>query len=172
MPVARLLAFRRAKSLDNGVSVSWFEQTWNKNVLSKNALENRDFARLKKPGFKSTRLPVAFEYFENEHIPAEQIFSCIDNVVKQCGLYGFKLVICCHSGNFNENKHWMESFPDHWSAGRSSSKVIKTSAAICFSELYIKAVRQTLIPLNTPGIVTAIFPFFPASCLLKTCPIV
>ncbi len=60
-PVARLLTFRRAKSLDNGISVSWFEQTWNKNVLSKNALGNTDFALLKKLGLKSIRLPVAFE---------------------------------------------------------------------------------------------------------------
>jgi endoglucanase len=109
MPVARLLAFRRAKSLDNGISVSWFEQTWNRNVLSKNALGNTDFALLKKLGLKSIRLPVAFEYFENEHIPVEQLFSRIDKIVKQCRLYGFKLIICYHSANFNENSHLSET---------------------------------------------------------------
>jgi len=103
IPPTRLTAFNRAKSLDNGVSVSWLEQTWNKDALAENRLTDTDLALLKKLGFKSIRLPVAFEYYENEHIADEQIFSHIDNIVKQCRLYGFKLIIDYHNGNFNEN---------------------------------------------------------------------
>ncbi len=103
IPAARLTAFRRAKSLDNGVSFSWLEQTWNKDVLTGNRFTDADFQLLKKLGFKSIRLPIAFEYYENEHIADEQIFSHIDNIVKQCGLYGIKLIIDYHNGDFNEN---------------------------------------------------------------------
>jgi endoglucanase len=100
-PAARLMAFRRAKSLDNGISVSWLEQTWNRDALTQNALTQADYTLLKQLGFKSIRLPVAFEYYEKEHIADEQIFSHIDSVVKQCRLYGFRLVICYHSGDLN-----------------------------------------------------------------------
>src|ERR1700741_4550898 len=66
IPPGRLTAFRRAKSLDNGVSFSWLEQTWNKDALAEDHLNNADLLLLKKLGFKSIRLPVAFEYYENE----------------------------------------------------------------------------------------------------------
>jgi endoglucanase len=103
IPASRLIAFKRAKSLDNGVSFSWLEQSWNKDALAENPFNDANFVLLKKLGFKSIRLPVAFEYYENEHIADGQIFSHIDNVVKQCHLYGFKLIIDYHNGNFNEN---------------------------------------------------------------------
>src|ERR1700744_3557552 len=60
----RALAFKRAKSLDNGVSVSWLEQTWTKDILNDNALQESDFKLLKTIGFKAIRLPIAFEYLE------------------------------------------------------------------------------------------------------------
>jgi endoglucanase len=108
-PPARLLAFKRAKSLDNGINVSWLEQTWNKDVLTQNGLKDSDLALLKKLGFKSIRLPVAFEYFETAHIPVEQIFSHIDNIVKQCNLYGFKLIIDYHYGNLTDTNYLSET---------------------------------------------------------------
>ncbi len=106
---ARSAAFKRAKSLDNGVSFSWLEQTWNKDALAETRISDTDLLLLKKLGFKSIRLPVAFEYYENEHIADERIFSHIDNIVKQCGLYGFKLIIDYHNGNFNENNFPVET---------------------------------------------------------------
>jgi len=106
---SRLIAFKRAKSLDNGISVSWLEQTWNKNVLTGEGLKTSDFELLKQLGFKSIRLPVAFEYFEDEGIPVEQIFSHIDNIVKQSNLYGFKLIIDYHNGSFNDNNYLKET---------------------------------------------------------------
>jgi endoglucanase len=108
-PGDRLTAFKRAKSLDNGLSVSWLEQTWDNNVLNENTLKSADFAFLKRLGIKSIRLPVAFEYFEDKHIPDEQIFSHIDNIVKQCDLYGFKLIIDYHNGSFGENNYLTET---------------------------------------------------------------
>ena len=57
--------FKRAASLDNGVSISWLERIWDKNVLNKNAIQARDFKLLKKLGFNSIRLPVAFANFQS-----------------------------------------------------------------------------------------------------------
>ncbi len=108
-PNLRLTAFKRAKSLDNGISISWFEQTWNKDILAKEPLKSTDFVLLKQLGFKSLRLPVAFAYFESEHIPVEQLFTHIDNFVKQCNLYGFKLIIDYHNGNLNNVNYSTET---------------------------------------------------------------
>jgi len=135
-PTARLLAFKRAKSLDNGVSVSWLNQTWNKDVLTENALKTGDFTLLKQLGFKSIRLPVAFEFFENQQIPDEQIFSHIDNIVKQCSLYGFKLIIDYHDGDFNENNFLLETkrVIDLWV--KLTKRYKHVSADALFFELY------------------------------------
>jgi len=113
IPITRLIAFKRAKSLDNGVSVSWLEQTWEKDVLTKNGLKDTNLELSKKPGFKSTRLPVAFEYFESEHIPDEQIFTLIDNIIERPNLYGFKLIIDYHNGNFNDSSYLTGNVKDH-----------------------------------------------------------
>lgn len=108
-PISRLTAFKRAKSLDNGISISWYEQTWNKDVLAKTPLKKSDFKLLKQLGFKSLRLPVAFAHFESDHVPVEQLFTHIDNFVKQCSLYGFKVIIDYHNGNFNNTTYNTET---------------------------------------------------------------
>jgi endoglucanase len=108
-PPERLMAFKRAKNLDNGITISWLERKWNKGVLNENGLKNSDLVLLKKLGFKSIRLPVAFEYFDTEHIPDEKVFSNIDKVVKQCRLYGFKLVIGYQYGELNEKNYLSET---------------------------------------------------------------
>ncbi|WP_428328713.1 glycoside hydrolase family 5 protein [Mucilaginibacter sp.] len=108
-PVSRLTAFKRAQSLDNGISISWYEQTWSKDVLTQTPLKSTDFALLKQLGIKSIRLPVAFEHFETEHIPVEQLFTHIDNFVKQCDQYGFKLIIDYHYGNLNDTNYNTET---------------------------------------------------------------
>ena len=108
-PNLRLIAFKRAKSLDNGISVSWYEQTWNKDVLAKTPLKTTDFKLLKRLGIKSLRLPVAFAYFESQKVPFGQIFSHIDNFVKQCHAYGFKVIIDYHNGNFNDTNYGPET---------------------------------------------------------------
>ncbi|MDN3581496.1 glycoside hydrolase family 5 protein [Mucilaginibacter flavus] len=101
----RVLAFKRAKSLDNGVSFSWLEQTWNKAPLGQGAIKDADFKLLKKLGYKSLRLPIAFAYFENGQIPTAQLFIYIDKVVKQSRKYGFKLVLDLHNGNLNDTNY-------------------------------------------------------------------
>jgi len=108
-PNPRLMAFSRAKSLDNGISISWYEQTWNKDILAKNPLKPADFKLLKQLGIKSLRLPVAFAYFESQKIPVEKIFSHIDNFVEQCRVYGFRLIIDYHGGNLDDNTYVTET---------------------------------------------------------------
>jgi endoglucanase len=105
----RSVAFKRAQSLDNGISVSWLEQTWVKQPLNIDGLKNADFELLKKLGFKSIRLPVAFTYFESQNIPATQVFTYIDRVIKQCHTYGFKLIIDYHYGQLNDANYLTET---------------------------------------------------------------
>ena len=105
----RQIAYKRAQSLDNGISISWLEQTWKSNVLNQNPIKQADYKLLKKLGFKSIRLPVAFEHFNNMGIPDVKVFTQIDEVLKQCNLYGFKLIIDYHYGKINDNNYLNET---------------------------------------------------------------
>ncbi|MGY3213976.1 glycoside hydrolase family 5 protein [Mucilaginibacter sp. HD30] len=98
---ARAIAFKRAKSLNNGISISWLEQTWNKGIL-KAGIHQRDFALLKTLGFKSVRLPVAFNFFEQQKTPLNDVLAQIDRVLALCNKYDFKLVLDYHYGNLND----------------------------------------------------------------------
>jgi endoglucanase len=105
---ARATAFKRAKSLDNGISLSWLEQTWNKDIL-KADIDQRDFALLKSLGFKSVRLPVAFNFMEQQKTPLNNVLTQIDYVLNLCNKYGFKLVIDYHNGDLNDNNYLTET---------------------------------------------------------------
>jgi len=105
----RALIFNRAQSLNNGINVSWLEQVWNKNVLDTSEINPADLRLLKKLGFKSIRLPVAFAYYESHLIPIDKVLAHVDYVVKECNLYGFKLIIDYHGGNLNDSNYLAET---------------------------------------------------------------
>ncbi len=108
VPAVRATAFKRAKSLDNGISISWLEQTWNKDIL-KGDIDQRDFVLLKSLGFKSVRLPVAFNYFEQQKVPLNEVLAQVDRVLDLCNKYGFKLVLDYHYGELNDNNFLTET---------------------------------------------------------------
>ncbi|MFD0751681.1 glycoside hydrolase family 5 protein [Mucilaginibacter calamicampi] len=108
VPVERAMAFKRAKSLDNGISISWLEQTWNKDIL-KADIDQRDFALLKSLGFKSVRIPIAFNFIEQQKIPLNNVLAQIDRVLDLCNKYGFKLVLDYHYGDLNDNNFLTET---------------------------------------------------------------
>ncbi|NCD67974.1 glycoside hydrolase family 5 protein [Mucilaginibacter agri] len=97
--------FNSAKALNNGVNISWLEQTWNTGALQHKPIADADFALLKQLGFKSIRLPVAFEYYRDKGVSLQQVLAQIDGVLKQCKRYGFKLVIDYHDGKINDNNY-------------------------------------------------------------------
>ncbi|MBK0380373.1 glycoside hydrolase family 5 protein [Mucilaginibacter segetis] len=138
----RSVIFKRAQSLDNGISISWLEQTWNKNVLTVNPIKNSDFALIKTLGFKSVRLPVAFAYFENAHIPIEKVFAHIDEVLKQCHNYGLKLIIDYHYGKLNDNNYLTETPKIIASWLIIAKKYIRESPDDVFFELYNEPQRM------------------------------
>jgi endoglucanase len=105
----RALAFKRSYTLNNGISFSWLEQTWNKKPLEQGAIKDADFLLLKRLGFRSIRLPVAFTFFESAQVPAEEILGYIDKVVKQCHRYGFKLVLDYHGGKLTDTSYRTET---------------------------------------------------------------
>jgi endoglucanase len=132
----RALAFKRANSLNNGISFSWLEQTWNKGPVKAGAIKDADFILLKKLGFRSIRLPVAFEYFELEHVSTVEIFGYIDNVVKQSHKYGFKLILDFHNGNLNDSNSVAETEKLISLWVKLAKRYRYTSAKDVFFELY------------------------------------
>jgi endoglucanase len=134
--VSRSTVFKRAQSLDNGVSISWLEKTWNKDILDNSAVNASDFKLLKQLGFKSIRLPVAFRYFQTNNIPLPKVIEHIDQIFRLCQLYGFKLIICYHSGNLDDNTYVAENknIIALWST--LTKKYIYQSADNLFFELY------------------------------------
>ena len=128
--------FRRAQSLDNGVSISWLEQTWNKDILDEAAIKPSDLQLLKKLCFKSIRLPVAFEYFQANNTSTNKVLERLDEILKLCHLYEFKLIICYHSGNLSENTYQTETpkVISLWTL--LAKRYINQSADNLFFELY------------------------------------
>jgi endoglucanase len=134
--VSMATVFKRAQSLDNGISISWLEQTWNKDVLDKDVIKAADFLLLKKLGFKTIRLPVAFSHFGVNNTPVQKVTEYINEIIRLCHLYGFKLIICYHSGNLNDGNYAAENqkIIEMWT--RIAKKYLHQSADDLFFELY------------------------------------
>jgi endoglucanase len=105
----RAIAFKRAASLDNGVSISWLEQTWDPKAITNNRITAADFKLLKTLSFKSVRLPVAFEHYAAQKIPIATVLKRIDEVWKHCNNNGLKLVIDYHYGSLNDTNYTVET---------------------------------------------------------------
>ncbi|MEO6852165.1 MAG: cellulase family glycosylhydrolase, partial [Mucilaginibacter sp.] len=128
--------FRRAASFDNGISISWLERTWDKNILGKNAIQSSDFKLLKQLGFKGIRLPVAFAYFQSNNASLQKVLEYIDETNKRCKLYGFKLIICYHSGKLTNNNYLTETHKiiDLWTL--LTKRYLKENHDNLFFEIY------------------------------------
>jgi endoglucanase len=105
----RALAFQRAASLNNGINISWLEQTWETDAINKVPVIAKDFKLIKQLGFKSVRLPVAFEYFHNKNIPTDRVFERVAQVWKHCERNGLKLVIDYHYGTLADSNYTAET---------------------------------------------------------------
>jgi endoglucanase len=102
--VDRAVVFRKAKTLDHGISISWLEQTWKTNLLKDSTLSKADFKLLKFLGFRTVRLPVAFEFLLKSNFTMDQILAKTDWVLGECKANGLNLIIDYHYGSLtNEN---------------------------------------------------------------------
>ena len=130
------IAFERAKKLDNGISISWLEQTWGDSLLKREGVGRADMALLKKLGFKTIRLPVAFRYFEEKKIPLSEVLARTDKVWKMCRKYGFRLIIDYHYGNLNNENHVQatHNIINTWLA--VATHYLKADADALFFEIY------------------------------------
>jgi endoglucanase len=134
--IDRSVVFKRAQSLDNGISISWLDQTWNNNLLDTDGVKDSDFGLLKRLGFKSIRLPVAFNFFASRNIPVEQLLTRIDTVLKKCKKFGFKLIIDYHYGVLDDKNYLTETpkIIDLWLI--LTKRYIRESPNTLFFELY------------------------------------
>ncbi len=132
----RILLFKRAHSLDNGINISWLEQTWNNNILYGSTINKVDFILLKKLGFNSIRLPIAFTYFKHKNIPIDQVYSKIDMILALCKQYGLNLIIDYHYGNLKNDNYLTETpeIIDLWQ--KVTKKYINESADRLFFDIY------------------------------------
>jgi endoglucanase len=130
------LLFKKAQSLDKGMNISWLEQTWNNNILNDTSVTEKDFVLLKKLGFKTIRLPVAFTHFENNNVPLDSVLSRINWVLAACKQYGFNLIIDYHAGNLTNDNYLSETpkIIDLWQ--RVAKAYIGESANRLFFEIY------------------------------------
>ncbi len=101
--------FKRAAKLNNGINISWLEQTWNNHIVSDTVIQRSDFALLKKLGFTTIRLPVAFTYFDDKKIELNEVFKRIDEVLKLCKEYNFNLIVDYHSGRLKNDNYLTET---------------------------------------------------------------
>lgn len=136
LPRERQIAFNRAKTLDNGISISWLEQTWDKDILNTNGIKASDLQLLKQLGFKTIRLPVAFRHFEKAKIPQQQVLARIDIAWALCKQYGFKLIIDYHYGDLADSNYLSatKNIINTWTA--VAKKYLHTDPDNLFYEIY------------------------------------
>ena len=132
----RAVTFKRAASLDNGVSISWLEQTWDPQAIKHSQVTAADFKLLKTLGFKSVRLPVAFEYFAAQKVPLATVLARIDEVWKYCNNNGLKLVVDYHYGSLNDTNYVAETQIISKTWVMLAKRYIKIPANQLFFELY------------------------------------
>lgn len=139
----KITVFKRAQSLDNGINISWLEQVWDKNALDSIEIKPTDFKLLKKLGFKSIRLPVAFAYYEKQQIPMNRVLARIDHVIKECEQYGFKLIIDYHGGYLNDSNYLTETpkIINTWNI--LTKRYLKQNNNTLFFELYNEPEKVT-----------------------------
>lgn len=132
----RAWLFTRAARLNNGINISWLEQTWNTDILNDTIIKPSDFVLLKKLGFGTIRLPVAFTYFERKNIAPGRVFEQIDRVLKLCKAYNFNLIIDYHYGNLNNDNYLTETpkIIDLWQ--KVAKRYIGESADRLFFDIY------------------------------------
>ncbi len=107
--ISRAALFVRAKNLDNGMNISWLEQTWRKDFLNDSTITDDDFVLLKKLGFKCVRLPVAFKYFENKHVPISDVLARVTEVWNECKKHNMALIIDYHAGELKNDNYFTET---------------------------------------------------------------
>jgi endoglucanase len=128
--------FKKAQSLDKGMNISWLEQTWSKDILNNRSLNQSDFILLKKLGFKSIRLPVAFAHFEDNHIPLDSIIVKINSVLSMCEKFGFTLIIDYHYGRLT-NDNYLTETPKIIETWQKVAKIYRNeSTSKLFFEIY------------------------------------
>lgn len=108
-PDSRAALFKKAQNLDNGMNISWLEQTWKKDMLSDSTITDNDFVLLKKLGFKTIRLPVAFTWFEHKNIPLEEVLNRVTEVWNECKKHDLNLIIDYHAGNLKNDNYSAET---------------------------------------------------------------
>jgi endoglucanase len=106
---SRAWLFKRAQNLDDGMNISWLEQTWRKDFLHDSTITDADFMLLKKLGFKTIRLPVAFKYFENKHIPLNDVLLRVTEIWKECKKHNMALIIDYHAGELKNDNYLTET---------------------------------------------------------------
>lgn len=151
------MMFKRAESLNNGMNLSWLEQTWSKNILNDTSITEKDFALLKKLGFKTIRLPVAFTHFEKNDIPLDSVLLRISDVLGWCKKYGFNMILDYHYGNLNNDNYYTETqhIIDLWQ--KVTQAYINESDSRLFFEIYNEpTVKDEIWKDAAYNIVTAI----------------
>ncbi len=130
------LLFKKAQKLDNGINISWLEQTWNANILTDSTITKNDFVLLKKLGFGTIRLPVAFTYFTDKGISLDEVFKHVDKVLGLCKQYGFNLIIDYHAGNLKNDNYLTETpkIIDLWQ--KVARRYINQSTDRLYFEIY------------------------------------
>lgn len=93
------------RSLGGGTNLSWFEHTWSSPQDLLNADLTPKLNQIAQQGFKTVRLPVAFDLFTypNSSTLQPQLLTKLKEIYFTCYNLKLHLIITYHYGVFNEN---------------------------------------------------------------------
>jgi len=95
----------RNQQLQKGINISWLEQYWNPEILFKQKLKMEDYQLISSLGFKTIRLPVAFQqfYIAGTEIQKDALLKRIGETILMCKRYKLKLILVNHYGNLRKD---------------------------------------------------------------------
>ncbi|WP_443945377.1 glycoside hydrolase family 5 protein [Pedobacter sp. AW1-32] len=98
------IATDRNQSIRKGINVSWLEQYWNPDILKSEKLKEQDFELISRLGFRTIRLPVAFQQFYISGTTEQKtsVSKHLAYALKMCKRYKLKLILVNHYGNLRK----------------------------------------------------------------------
>jgi len=99
------LAFSRNERIGKGINVSWLEQYWNPHIITAEKLTQSDYSLISNLGFRTIRLPVAFQqfYISGTSEQKSALLKQIEHTLKMCKRYKLKLILVNHYGNLRKD---------------------------------------------------------------------
>ncbi len=139
------------KKLGVGINISLFEHYWTSSELLLKEDITQKLNNISKAGFKTVRLPIAFEFFlaPNSFNLQPQIISKLKEIYAECSSKNLNLIITFHYGKLNDSNIYSETERISWIWKQLQRQFKGQGYSSLFFELYNEPVMNGNLWKNT-----------------------